>query len=33
AAGAAPETLVVDVDPAVSAKARTATGALANRRL
>ena len=33
AAGAGPETLVVDVDPAVSAKARTATGALANRRL
>ncbi|UOX93339.1 carbon-nitrogen hydrolase family protein [Amycolatopsis sp. FBCC-B4732] len=32
-AGAAPETLLVDVDPAVSAKARTATGALANRRL
>ena len=33
AAGAGPETLLVDVDPAVSAKARTATGALANRRL
>ncbi|MEV7041984.1 carbon-nitrogen hydrolase family protein [Amycolatopsis sp. NPDC051061] len=32
-AGAAPETLLVDVDPAVSAQARTATGALANRRL
>lgn len=32
-AGAAPETLLVDVDPAVSAKARAATGALANRRL
>ena len=32
-AGPAPETLLVDVDPAVSAKARTATGALANRRL
>ncbi|MDX3194122.1 carbon-nitrogen hydrolase family protein [Streptomyces sp. MN03-5084-2B] len=33
AAGAAPETLLVDVDPAISAQARTATGALANRRL
>ncbi|MFJ1763970.1 carbon-nitrogen hydrolase family protein [Amycolatopsis sp. NPDC088138] len=33
AAGAGPETLLVDVDPAVSARARTATGALANRRL
>ncbi|MEU8638997.1 carbon-nitrogen hydrolase family protein [Amycolatopsis sp. NPDC048633] len=32
-AGAGPEMLLVDVDPAVSAKARTATGALANRRL
>jgi predicted amidohydrolase len=32
-AGSAPEVLLVDVDPAVSAKARTATGALANRRL
>ena len=32
-AGPGPETLLVDVDPAVSAKARTATGALANRRL
>ncbi|MEV6442473.1 carbon-nitrogen hydrolase family protein [Amycolatopsis sp. NPDC051716] len=32
-AGAAPETLLVDVDPAVPAKARAATGALANRRL
>lgn len=31
--GAGPETVVVDVDPAVSAKARAATGALANRRL
>jgi predicted amidohydrolase len=33
AAGAGPETLLVDVDPAVAAQARTATGALANRRL
>jgi predicted amidohydrolase len=33
AAGAGTETLLVDVDPAVAAKARTATGALANRRL
>jgi predicted amidohydrolase len=33
AAGAEPEMLLVDVDPAVSAQARTATGALANRRL
>jgi predicted amidohydrolase len=33
AAGAGPETLLVDADPAVPAKARTATGALANRRL
>jgi predicted amidohydrolase len=33
AAGAAPETLLVDVDPAVAGKARAATGALANRRL
>ncbi|MER6799320.1 acyltransferase, partial [Amycolatopsis mediterranei] len=32
-AGAAPETLLVDVDPAVPAQARAATGALANRRL
>jgi len=32
-AGAGPELLVVDVDPAVTDKARTATGALANRRL
>jgi len=32
-AGAAPQTLLVDVDPAVSARARVATGALANRRL
>lgn len=32
-AGAGPELLVVDVDPEVSAKARAATGALANRRL
>jgi predicted amidohydrolase len=32
-AGAAPETLLVDVDPAVSARARAATGALSNRRL
>ncbi|MFE0025154.1 carbon-nitrogen hydrolase family protein [Amycolatopsis sp. NPDC059021] len=31
--GAVPETVVVDLDPAVAAKARTATGALANRRL
>lgn len=31
--GAGPETVVVDIDPAVAAKARTATGALANRRL
>ncbi|ANN22069.1 acyltransferase [Amycolatopsis orientalis] len=31
--GAGPETVVVDLDPAVSAKARAATGALANRRL
>ena len=31
--GPGPEVLVVDVDPAVTAKARTATGALANRRL
>nr|WP_221471711.1 carbon-nitrogen hydrolase family protein [Amycolatopsis umgeniensis] len=31
--GAGPETVVVDVDPAVSGKARAATGALANRRL
>jgi deaminated glutathione amidase len=33
AAGAGPETLLVDVDPALPAQARTATGALANRRL
>jgi predicted amidohydrolase len=33
AAGAGQETLLVDVDAAVSAKARAATGALANRRL
>jgi predicted amidohydrolase len=32
-AGAAPETLVVDIDPSVASKARAATGALANRRL
>ncbi|HKN53793.1 MAG TPA: carbon-nitrogen hydrolase family protein [Amycolatopsis sp.] len=32
-AGPGPETLVVDVDASVTAKARTATGALANRRL
>ncbi|GAA5159730.1 carbon-nitrogen hydrolase family protein [Amycolatopsis dongchuanensis] len=32
-AGAGPELLVVDVDPAVTEKARAATGALANRRL
>ncbi len=32
-AGAAPETLLVDVDPSVAAAAREATGALANRRL
>jgi predicted amidohydrolase len=31
--GAGPETVVVDIDPAVAGKARTATGALANRRL
>ncbi|MFI5609778.1 carbon-nitrogen hydrolase family protein [Amycolatopsis sp. NPDC051903] len=31
--GAAPEMVVVEVDPAVSGKARVATGALANRRL
>jgi predicted amidohydrolase len=31
--GAGPGTVVVDVDPAVAEKARTATGALANRRL
>lgn len=31
--GAGPELVVVDVDPAVSAKARAATGVLANRRL
>lgn len=31
--GAGPETVVVDVDPSVSGKARAATGALANRRL
>ena len=33
AAGPAPETLLVDVDASVAAKARAATGALANRRL
>jgi predicted amidohydrolase len=32
-AGAGPELVVVDVDPQVTAKARAATGALANRRL
>ncbi|WP_328614634.1 carbon-nitrogen hydrolase family protein [Amycolatopsis sp. NBC_00355] len=32
-AGPGAETLVVDVDPAVAVAARTATGALANRRL
>ncbi|WP_033295589.1 carbon-nitrogen hydrolase family protein [Amycolatopsis jejuensis] len=32
-AGAGVETLLVDVDPGTAAKARTATGALANRRL
>lgn len=32
-AGAAPELLVVDIAPDVAAKARVATGALANRRL
>ncbi|QYN16944.1 carbon-nitrogen hydrolase family protein [Amycolatopsis sp. DSM 110486] len=31
--GDAPETVVVEVDPAVAGKARGATGALANRRL
>lgn len=31
--GAGPELVVVDVDPAVTEKARVATGALANRRL
>lgn len=31
--GAGPELVVVDVDPAVSGKARAATGVLANRRL
>ncbi|AUI64595.1 carbon-nitrogen hydrolase family protein [Amycolatopsis sp. BJA-103] len=31
--GAGPDMVVVDVDPAVSGKARAATGALANRRL
>ncbi|RSN18213.1 acyltransferase [Streptomyces sp. WAC 05977] len=31
--GAGPELVVVDVDPAVSEKARAATGVLANRRL
>ena len=31
--GAGPETVVVDVDPAVAERARNATGALANRRL
>ncbi len=31
--GAGPGTVVVDVDPVVSGKARAATGALANRRL
>ncbi|WP_326569565.1 carbon-nitrogen hydrolase family protein [Amycolatopsis rhabdoformis] len=31
--GDGPETVVVDVDPAVAGKARAATGALANRRL
>jgi predicted amidohydrolase len=31
--GAGPELVVVDVDPAVTERARTATGALANRKL
>ncbi|WP_158888378.1 carbon-nitrogen hydrolase family protein [Amycolatopsis anabasis] len=31
--GAAPETVVVDIDPEVAEQARAATGALANRRL
>jgi predicted amidohydrolase len=31
--GAAPENVVLDLDPAVAVKARSATGALANRRL